>query len=237
MNYTSRISSYHQDHCFILISGGSGIGKSRARMESQHLISHAEESVLINIGPGRIDLVKAAFNDSCYIFVDFSNECKYLRKLDKMHSASVRIGARIAVASGIAGEILENLPEETLNLYHLDNVMQEILHRRFKTMHRPLEAVIIHIDEYQKYIDHVQQVEKISWVDARDFFKEMLNAIGSFMSNQSNPSKQSELEFFIIPICTGTSAIDIHFLHSEYIKVLIHLKPLNYLFISTQNVF
>ena len=57
----------------------------------------------------------------------------------------------------------------------------------------------------------------------------MLNEIGSFMSNQKmNKSEQSELEFFIIPICTGTSAIDIHFLNSEYNKVLVRLKPLSY---------
>src|SRR5688572_20433696 len=146
-----------------------------------------------------------------------------------MHSASVRIGARIAVASGIAGKALRDLPEESFNLYRLNDVMQEILHHHFKTTHRPLEAVIIHIDEYQIYIDDVQNDKKIIWEDARKFFKDMLNEIGSFMSDQKmNKSEQSELEFFIIPICTGTSAIDIHFLHTEYNKVLVRLKPLNY---------
>ena len=78
-----------------------------------------------------------------------------------MH-ASVRIGARIAVASGIAGKILEDLPEESFNLYRLNDVMQEILQRRFNKTHRPLEAVIIHIDEYQMYIDDVQRDKNIS---------------------------------------------------------------------------
>ncbi|CAI2178094.1 8894_t:CDS:2 [Funneliformis geosporum] len=225
MNYANRLSTYHQNHYFILVPGGSGIGKSRVGMESQHLISIAEETALKNIGS---NLVKDALNDPCYIFIDFNNGCKYLRKLDKMYlrPTSVRIGARVAVASGIAGKILEDLPEESLNLYRLDDVMQEILHRRFETTHRRLEAVIIHIDEYQLYIDYVQRVEKEEWEVARNFFKEMLNEIGYFMSNQK--MNKSENEFFIIPICTGTSAIDIHFLHTEYNKVLVHLKPLNY---------
>ncbi|CAB4436218.1 unnamed protein product [Rhizophagus irregularis] len=225
MNYTNRLLSYHRDHYFILVPGGSGIGKSRVGMESQHLISHAKESVLMNIGPDRIDLVKDAFNDPYYIFIDFNDGCKYFQRLDKMHS-SVRIGARIAVASGIAGKYLDNLPEESLNLYRFKNVMQEILCRRFKTTHRSLEAVIIHIDEYQIYIDHAQRDKNISWEDARELFKEMLNEIGSFMTEQND--NKSENEFFIIPICTGTSAIDVHFLHTEYNKVLVRLKPLSY---------
>src|SRR5204862_6269880 len=33
---------------------------------------------------------------------------------------------------------------------------------------------------------------------------------------------------FIIPICTGTSAIDVHFLPTEHTQVMLELKPLNY---------
>ena len=102
----------------------------------------------MNIGPDRIDLVKDALNDPYYIFIDFNDGCKYLQKLDKVHSANVQIGTRIAVALGIAGKFLESLSEESLNLYRLNNVMQEILYRHFKITQRPLEAVIIHIDEY-----------------------------------------------------------------------------------------
>ncbi|PKY47135.1 hypothetical protein RhiirA4_403161 [Rhizophagus irregularis] len=54
----------------------------------------------------------------------------------------------------------------------------------------------------------------------------MLNEIGSFMSNQK--MNKSEHEFFIIPICTGMSAINIHFLQTGYNKVLVRLKPLSY---------
>ncbi|CAB4439702.1 unnamed protein product [Rhizophagus irregularis] len=100
VNYTNRLLTYHRSHYFILVPGGSGIGKSRVGMETQHLISYAEESALMNID--RINLVKDSLNDPCYIFINFNDGCKYLQKLDKMHSASVRIGARIAVASDIA---------------------------------------------------------------------------------------------------------------------------------------
>jgi len=221
-NYTNRLSSNHKDQHFILIPGGSGIGKSRAGMESQHLISHAEELVLANLSSVEIGSVKAALNDPIYIFIDLINGSNYNEQIDKQ-AAKVRIGARVAMSAGLIDEISNNF----LKFYSIDKVIHEILCRRFKEKNRPLEAVIIHIDEYQRYIDNVQQFKKISWEDARSFFKEMLQEIGAVMRNQVTRKQEGAGEYFIIPICTGTSAIDVHFLHTEYTKVLVQLKPLD----------
>ncbi|CAB4482455.1 unnamed protein product [Rhizophagus irregularis] len=89
------------------------------------------------------------------------------------------------------------------------------------------EAIIIHLDEYQLYINDVQQYQKLSWIDSRDFFKAMLREIGSvmrcnFIKNEYNG------KYFIIPICTGTSAIDVHFLPTEHTQEMLELRPLNY---------
>ncbi|KAF9986074.1 hypothetical protein BGZ65_008845 [Modicella reniformis] len=57
--------------------------------------------------------------------------------------------------------------------------------------------------------------------DARQHFKDMIKVIGGIMSN-------SEKRFFIIPVCTRKSAIDIRLLPTEYSQVVITLPPLNY---------
>ncbi|CAG8678677.1 6523_t:CDS:2 [Funneliformis mosseae] len=220
-NYLKRLSSNHKDQQFILIPGGSGIGKSRAGMESQHLVTHAEESVLANLTV-EIELVKAALNDPIYIFIDIINGYNYDQQIDENH-AKVRIGVRVAIAAGL----IDNTPN-FIELYCLDNVIKEILRRRFKEKGRSLETVIIHIDEYQRYIDYVHHYKKISWEDARIFFKNMLQEIGAVMRSQAIRKQEGIEEYFIIPICTGTSAIDVHFLHTEYTKVLVQLKPLDY---------
>ncbi|KAF9342817.1 hypothetical protein BGX26_006799, partial [Mortierella sp. AD094] len=86
-------------------------------------------------------------------------------------------------------------------------------------------AIIIHIDEFQQYISEAQSKGDRSWRSARDHFREMLQAIYGVMSD--TPLNAS-LNFFIIPIVTGTSGIDLHYLHSDFAKVLVNLAPLDY---------
>ncbi|CAG8761298.1 9011_t:CDS:2, partial [Funneliformis caledonium] len=156
-NYLKRLSSNHKDQQFILIP---------------------EESVLANLTV-EIELVKAALNDPIYIFIDLINGYNYDQQIDE-HHAKVRIGVRVAKAAGL----IDNTPN-FIELYCLDNVIKEILRRRFKEKGRSLEAVIIHIDEYQRYIDYVHHYKKISWEDARIFFKNMLQEIGAVMRSQA----------------------------------------------------
>ncbi|KAF9991713.1 hypothetical protein BGZ80_008946, partial [Entomortierella chlamydospora] len=109
--------------------------------------------------------------------------------------------------------------------FYVEEVVKGIVERRLRSSGRTLEAIIIHIDEFQQYISKAQSEGNRSWESARDHFREMLQAIYGVMSD--TPLNAS-LNFFIIPIVTGTSGIDLHYLHSDFAKVLVNLTPLDY---------
>src|SRR5207248_1350546 len=145
-----------------------------------------------------------ALKDPCYIFIDLNNGCKYTDGFDDKEDSSVRIGTRIALSSGLVpNRRLSALMNDTnIRLFSLSDVICEILQRRIKMQQRSVEAIIIHIDEYQLYINDVQQYQQLSWINSRDFFKSMLREIGNVMRG----SNKYDGKYFIIPICTGTSA-------------------------------
>ncbi|KAK3828337.1 MAG: hypothetical protein J3Q66DRAFT_322432 [Benniella sp.] len=212
----------------ILIPGGAGIGKSRTGWETQFLVSHARNRQAVKEWTSPIELEKFldALSDCLYIHIDFSNGYQYTPDLDERYSPSIRIGARIAVAAGLL-----KCKFEQLMVYHpveglgFRNVMERILDLRFQKSTKSVEAVIIHLDEYQLYIrDDERGDHHRTWSIARDRFKEMLKQIGNLMRDP----KSSDRDFFILPICTGTSAMDLHFLPSEYHRMIVLLKPLTY---------
>ncbi|RHZ54780.1 hypothetical protein Glove_423g50 [Diversispora epigaea] len=98
-----------------------------------------------------------------------------------------------------------------VNLFHLPDVICEILKRCFKTKSSSVEAIII---EYQLYINYVQKDQRRSWADARDYFKSLLREIGSVTRDNmmiktesghaGNSYHKLNGKYFIIPICTGT---------------------------------
>ncbi|CAG8661461.1 7898_t:CDS:2, partial [Ambispora gerdemannii] len=231
-NYAGRKSSDHKDHEFILIPGGIGIGKTRMGWESQHLFSSLKAK------DSDTDDFVEALKDPCYIFIDLNNGSKYIEGFDEAAESSVRIGTRVAVSSGLVSESLSDLSEMNIKLFRLPDVIYEILERRFKTKQRSVEAIVIHLDEYQLYINDVRKYQQASWEDARDYFKSMLREIGSVMRGNMMIKTESghagnsyhglNGRYFIIPICTGTSAIDIHFLPTEHTNKRLELKPLNY---------
>ncbi|CAG8792910.1 45284_t:CDS:2 [Gigaspora margarita] len=168
----------------------------------------------------------AALKDPFYIFIDLNNASKYIKEFDEAVNPSIRIGARVAIASGLVSENLSVLSKmNNVNLFRLPNVIYEILKRRFKTKQHSVEAIIIHIDEYQLYINDVQNYQQISWANACDYFESLLGEIRRFMRNSQH---EFNGKYFIIPICTGSSAIDIDFSSRKYINNIVELKPLNY---------
>ncbi|KAG0305792.1 hypothetical protein BGZ99_001980 [Dissophora globulifera] len=225
-NYVSRGSLEHMSHTTFVVPGGSGIGKSRAGYELQRLVNHAAElDIKLNVKEEELPTFQTALENSCYLYVNLNNGCAYNDYIDENHGSSVRIGVRLAVAAGLSAANLGDMKDHhSLELFTIQDVIEEILKRRFKTGGRTLEALIIHIDEYQQYIQSAQNGGRRTWQEARDHFKEMLRAIGIVMSKVQDPERQ----FFIIPICTGTSVIDIHYIPSYYSKLMVTLPPLNY---------
>ncbi|KAF9909535.1 hypothetical protein BX616_011132, partial [Lobosporangium transversale] len=115
---------------------------------------------------------------------------------------------------------LDKLTVEGFNI-DIDRVIK-ILELHSLEHGHALKAIIIHMDEYQLYIDCLQQYNHWSWSMARNELKQMLKQIGNVMRKV-----QSDHQLLIPPICTGTSAQDMHFLATEYGKVMIPLEPLD----------
>ncbi|PKY48303.1 hypothetical protein RhiirA4_524867 [Rhizophagus irregularis] len=228
-NFQGRKSLDHKNHNFLLIPGGIGIGKTRMGWKSKYLSSN-----LVGENDDNDEFVEAMKNP-CYNFIDLNNGSKYIDGFDDKEDASVRIGARIALSSGLVSDSrLSTLVMDTnIGLFSLSNVICEILKHHFIKNWCPL-AIIIHLDEYQVYINDIQQHQQLSWKNSRDFFKSMLKAIGSVMHG-NNIEREYNGKYFIIPICTGTSAIDIHFLPTEHKQEILELRPLNY--VSAKSMF
>ncbi|CAG8635862.1 10024_t:CDS:2 [Funneliformis caledonium] len=231
-NYEGRENSDHKAHKFTLIPGGIGIGKTRMGWESNHLSS----ALTLGSTDTYDNKFVEALKSPCYIFVDLNNGCQYLEGFDDKQDASVRIGARIALSSGFVHHsrlsALMSEVTDDIRLFSLSNVIYEILKCLIKKDQKdqcPL-AIIIHLDEYQLYIDDIVKYQQRSWMMAREFFKLMLKEIGSVMRGQYDDKMKEEYygKYFIIPICTGTSAIDVQFLSTEYPRELVEFKPLNY---------
>ncbi|CAG8550372.1 15703_t:CDS:2, partial [Acaulospora morrowiae] len=230
-NYQGRSSPDHKDHRFILIPGGMGIGKTRMGWELKNL-----SSILSTRINDTVEFVEA-LKDPCYVFIDLNNRSRYIKGFDDVEYSSIQIGTRVAIASGLVPgchSLSKLLETNSPKLFELSDVICEILQRRFKMQHRSVEAIIIHIDEYQLYINDVQQYQQESWIKSRHFFKSMLSEIGSVMRG-NNIKDEYYGKYFIIPICTGTSAIDVHFLPTEYTQEIFELKPLNY--VSAKSMF
>ncbi|CAG8656881.1 3417_t:CDS:1, partial [Acaulospora colombiana] len=200
-NYKGRSSRDHKDHKFLLIPGGVGIGKTRMGWESQYLLSSVKSEDYDN------DDFKEALKDPCYIFIDSNDRFRYTSGLDNEVESSVRIGARVAVASGLVSENLATLINKNIQLFNLSDVIYEIVKRRIIMKQRSIDAIIIHLDEYQIYISDTQKRKNITWTQARDFFKLMLREIGSVMRGNTMTGTENGLlfhdlrgKYFIIPI-------------------------------------
>ncbi|KAF9346083.1 hypothetical protein BGX26_002439 [Mortierella sp. AD094] len=158
-NYNSRGLLDHKSHTTFLVPGGSGIGKSRAGYELQHLITHADQlGIDFNIRPAELDAFREALQNPCYLYVNLNNGCAYDHDIDERHKdGDVRMGVRLAVAAGLSGKTLAKMTTYRLELFTVADVIQEILKRRFSTSGRTLEDLIIHIDEYQQYVWKAQE--------------------------------------------------------------------------------
>ncbi|CAG8755860.1 24608_t:CDS:2, partial [Dentiscutata erythropus] len=181
-NYQSCNSPDRKDYRFILISGGIGIEKTQIGWESKHL-----SSLLLTRSSNTIEFVEA-LKDPCYVFIDLNNESKYIRDFDNKETPNNK------------------------QHFWLSNVICKILQRHFKMQQHSVDIIIIHLDEYQIYI----------------------NDIDSIMYS-NNIKDEHDKKYFIVLICTRISAIDVHFLSTEHTQEMFELKPLNY--ISAKSMF
>lgn len=71
MNYSNRLSSYHQKQYFILVPGRSGIGKSRIGIgPTEYILSHALDD-LVKLARNGVDDYNEVGVDNTYLYILF----------------------------------------------------------------------------------------------------------------------------------------------------------------------
>jgi len=225
-NYQNRTKMNKKDHTFLLIAGGSGIGKSRIAYETQNIFrllpleKHGELRELFN-------------QNLLFLSVAFDNGIRFCKE-EIGCTPSVRLGARLAIVSGLVEKV--NQPLSSLisckNSMEFIPVLQAILQRFRKQKgidNQSVVPIIIHLDEYQKYISEYEVYAQLSCGSelSRTFFKSLLQEIGRVMTPRDTASSLVELgHYFIVPIITGTSEVDLRVLLTDHRRVARTLKPL-----------
>lgn len=212
-NYAQRRELDHKSHGFVVIPGGSGIGKTRLGYEAS-----------------RIQQQRCV---SKYLFINFRSGERFDKDFDGAGSTypeGVQLGVRLlCVYLGVSFERVIHLEDirSYLKALNVPEVLSFIADRTEKSLLMTLGSevvvrLIIHIDEFQAYIRHVQ--DSIKELDggygARQFDTQLMS-IGSWMS--SGHSKR----MFVVPIMSGLSDVDITMELSKYPVTSIHPTPLS----------
>lgn len=224
-NYANRYDSDHKSHTFLLVPGGSGIGKTRFGDELSHISPDFLHTVSEFTDLGGLEQASMiqALENPIYIFIDFNNGERFRKSFDMNNEASVRIGLRVACKyynlsfGGVA-------KSDNASAFELSWVLELIIRDRLsERVEGPPVFLFIHLDEYQIYIKAKFMQDPKSMDASRAYFKEMLQEIGTFMRT---PPSDLRGKFVLVPVCTGTSAFDITFLSSDYAREMISLPPL-----------
>ena len=220
-NFSHRDSSAKSQKTFVLVPGGPGVGKTRFAFELQHSLPslpHPDPSF------------HAALQDPLYLSIDLNNGMQFNQLLDAHPLPDVRIGFRLAMAYFGGKMTLASISlsaRDSFDTFDCASVLIKIITReRARRGAGATFCIIIHIDEYQIYIEKVASSLNYSLEKAREFFKDMLRSIGVFLVNSASNSG-SVKNVFLLPVCTGTSANDVTFLPTEYHRVSIRLPPLS----------
>ena len=191
-----------------------------------------------------------------YIYIDFGNGQQFEKAFywhdNQPVPAGVRLGVRLA-SRGLFGSSIASLLSTGWDVCMqlqtklvLSQIVHEALKRRqqgatpptnppsrgekernnneLDPLKTPLVCIIIHFDEYQLYVADATHPHKADLVQGQAYFKEMVKTVLKFMKSVS----QTQLggEFFVLPVCTGTSACDVSFLPTEPSRQTVSLTPL-----------
>ena len=234
----------------MVIPGGFCFGKSRLGFETQRIPQAIFEasSEFGSLPTEEKSRLLEAMADPIYIYIDFGNGQQFEKALDwhddQAVLAAVRLGVRLA-CRGLCGVSLPSLLtygwEACLELDTvrvLSQIVREALAKRGVTQGdggggdrevnqartKPPVCVIIHLDEFQLYIQRAAHVQGGDMNEGREYFKDMVRTILDFMKNVS-PSQLGG-ECFVLPLCTGTLACDITFLPTESNRKTVSMAPL-----------
>eukprot|EP01128_Nolandella_sp_AFSM9_P010454 TRINITY_DN722_c0_g1_i2.p1 TRINITY_DN722_c0_g1~~TRINITY_DN722_c0_g1_i2.p1 ORF type:complete len:586 (+),score=123.54 TRINITY_DN722_c0_g1_i2:414-2171(+) len=216
-NLRNRRSNMKSDHCFLVVPGGPGIGKTRFAHELQFRFP----ATIVD------DTSKSTFSKPLYLYIDLNNGLQYDYLFDSKYDASTRLGVRLAshyFASETRFLTFVKRSADSIELLDFPNILRAIVQHERRSRHPDeMIPIILHIDEYQLYIDSVHNEGGLTKELSRRYFKDMLRQIGIFMIS----SHHHALNICLLPVCTGTSPFDITFLPTEYHGAMIQLPPLS----------
>ncbi|EGG16699.1 hypothetical protein DFA_07677 [Cavenderia fasciculata] len=188
-NIQNSKSMMRQDHHFLYIVNGRGMGKTMTGFRTSNFM---------------LESPKYQQFTRYSIYIDLSNEFRYDENMDKNISIEMSLGVRIASCiTGVNWKSLCLKFKDRMEQLTFSVVMKRLATLRSQQQQNPLPPCLISI-----HLDEIQVNTK--------FTREILNLIGCFMcsssstmtssSNQQSMSDGQILNIIIIPILTGTSS-------------------------------
>ncbi|KYR02495.1 hypothetical protein DLAC_01341 [Tieghemostelium lacteum] len=224
-NYRNRNveDKSNKEHTFILISGASGIGKTRSGRE----ISTIPKDFLVKYSNGDNRFVEA-MQDPIYCYIRLQHD---LQEYDGSESPEIRTGVRVAIsqAERYSDINFRNLPLS--NRYKFRNVIKKLLEGR----EEKVTPIVIHFDSFRSYIEECYyrikycENRKEALNGAKSIFMELFSPIGAFMKGFDEERDGIDRDkVFIIPVITGAASSDVSLSTPKIDSLeIIVLEPLN----------
>ena len=215
-NFDNRGQQDCDCHQFAIVTGASGIGKTRFGWEVSNILKKPDS--FSNV------ITK-------YVFIDFSNGLQFVQHFDRgsKSDASVRLGVRLASQGLLHKDFAEIVSQDdsVYTKFRTKQVLQCIVSDALESATpNAVVALVLHLDEFQFYVN---DFDRKNAAEGRIAMKDMLKTIGECMRTGLTKDNRFRRRFFIVPVLTGTAATDIKFLLTEkYIEVSIPLVPLTY---------
>jgi hypothetical protein len=199
----------------VVFAGPSGSGKTRAGYEGSAMWDHPAgraaleealkgkpQEVAVKLC-GLSGLDRASGANVLTLYIDLNNGLQYDPAID-LKSADVRLGARLAAkALGWGLGELVHVPQEQLLVA---KVLSAILrgHLGLRTSSAPPLLLVVHVDEWQLYMQKVVVQQGVGVPKVVDDIKGMFSTLNSFAFN---PPEDLKGKFVLLPILSGTPVL------------------------------
>ena len=210
-NFKNRGKTDHNMHTFVVVPGGSGIGKSRFGYEIGNQIANSG-------GAGGI------FNDcpivTKYVGIDFNNGERFDAKFDMSAAANLRLGVRLA-AQGLMHKSFEEIvqgPSPIYSAFKARSVLERIVADALNAPENDeaVVCIVLHLDEFQAYVDAFPK--SVDGFAGHDYLNDILRQVGDLMRTGLK-STEYHKRFFLVPVLTGTAENDIRIVKTDKYKL------------------
>lgn len=212
-------------HAIVIVSGRSGIGKTRFGWEIAQLMRKQQFSELLKLGGSSSIVTK-------YVYMDFkpSDKEQFVKDLDSQFPPQVCLGLRLA-ARGLLKrnflQILRIIKSGSRSLFTVTAVLKRIATLALqKESNGKILALVIHFDEFQFLVNSYKR--HLGDENAgREALKDFVLCVRTFMHTglQGTPWDK---RVFVVPVFTGTVACNLSFFEFTHriTPVSVHLVPL-----------